>query len=98
MTTMDYGYGCDARGGVPHRIYPRLLLVSSRLKHRGVGNNKQTIYAFLPFRDSGKGSAKAKKKTNQATATKKIYVCMVYDMTKPIVSQLIMIIIRAKMG
>ena len=88
---MDYGYGCDARGGVPHRIYPRLLLVST---------NKRST-RFAPFRNSGKGSAKAKAKkkpSKQQQPTKKVYVYMVYDMTKPIVSQLIMIIIRAKMG
>ena len=89
MTTTDYGYGCDARGGVPHRIYPRLLLVST---------SKRST-RFAPFGTPGKGRLKQKKKpSNQQQPTKKIYVYMVYDMTKPIVSQLIMIIIRAKMG
>ena len=64
MTTMDYGYGCDARSGVPNRIYPRLLLVST---------NKRST-RFAPFGAPGKGRLKQKKKTSQATVTKKIYV------------------------
>ena len=64
---MDYGYGYDARGGVPHRIYPRLPLVST---------NKRST-RFAPFGTPGKGRLKQKKKeTKQPTATNKKNLCI----------------------